>query len=143
MPSKLKIAAVQAEPVWNDLQGGVDKAISYIKEAGSNGANVVGFPEVFIPGYPWLVHHSHLSLEIIQHTYCTRSIWQKSVFDNVSFMNEYFENSLEKESKEMESIKAAVREAGVFVVLGYSERYRGSLYISQVSLSCISRSTFD
>lgn len=48
-------------------------------------------------------------------------------------MNEYFDNSLEKESKEMEEIQVAVREAGVFIVLGYSERYRGSLYISQVS----------
>ncbi|KAH7157255.1 carbon-nitrogen hydrolase [Dactylonectria estremocensis] len=112
MSSKIKIAAVQAEPVWNNLQGGVDKVISLIKEAGSNGANVVGFPEVFIPGYPW-------------------SIWEKSVFDNLSFMNEYFENSLQKESKEMDQIKAAVREAGVFIVLGYSERYQGSLYIAQ------------
>lgn len=47
-------------------------------------------------------------------------------------MNEYFDNSMEKESKEMEEIQVAVREAGVFIVLGYSERYRGSLYISQV-----------
>lgn len=52
---------------------------------------------------------------------------------NAGFMNEYFHNSLEKESPEMEEIKTAVREAGVFVVLGYSERYNGSLYISQVS----------
>lgn len=51
----VKIAAIQAEPVWNDLQGGVNKAISLIKEAGKNGANVLGFPEVFIPGYPWCV----------------------------------------------------------------------------------------
>lgn len=49
-------------------------------------------------------------------------------------MNEYFENSLERESEEMERIKVAVREAGVFIVLGYSERYRGSLYIAQVFL---------
>lgn len=53
MSTKIKIAAVQAEPVWNDLQGGVKKVISLIKEASSNGANVIGFPEVFIPGYPW------------------------------------------------------------------------------------------
>ena len=50
---KIKVAAVQAEPAWNDLQGGVAKVISLIKEASSNGANVVGFPEAFIPGYPW------------------------------------------------------------------------------------------
>ena len=49
-------------------------------------------------------------------------------------MNEYFENSMERESEEMERIKIAVREAGVFIVLGYSERYRGSLYIAQVYL---------
>ena len=47
-------------------------------------------------------------------------------------MSEYFKNSLEKESEEMEQIKTAVREAGVLIVLGYSERYQGSLYISQV-----------
>ena len=35
----VKIATIQAEPVWNDLQGGVDKAIALIKEAGKNGAN--------------------------------------------------------------------------------------------------------
>ena len=40
---------------------------------------------------------------------------------------------MEKESPEMDQIRAAVREAGVFVVLGYSERYKGTLYIAQVS----------
>jgi predicted amidohydrolase len=50
---RVRVAAVQAEPVWNDLQGGVDKVISLLGDAGKEGANVVGFPEVFIPGYPW------------------------------------------------------------------------------------------
>lgn len=50
-------------------------------------------------------------------------------------MNEYFDNSLEMDSKEMDQIKTAVREAGVFIVLGYSERYRGTIYIAQVSVS--------
>lgn len=59
MPNKtVKLAAIQAEPVWNDLQGGVDKTIALIKEAGGQGANVVGFPEVFIPGYPWYASHA-------------------------------------------------------------------------------------
>ena len=51
--SKVRVAAVQAEPVWNDLEGGVQKVISIIEEAGAKGANVLGFPEVFLPGYPW------------------------------------------------------------------------------------------
>lgn len=55
LPKTVKVAAVQAEPAWNDLQGGVAKTISLIKQAASEGANVLGFPEVFIPGYPWSV----------------------------------------------------------------------------------------
>jgi len=51
----VRVAAIQAEPEWNDLQAGVSKSIKLITEAGANGANVVGFPEVFIPGYPWYV----------------------------------------------------------------------------------------
>ncbi|KAK6369669.1 hypothetical protein LTS17_009575 [Exophiala oligosperma] len=108
----VKIATIQAEPVWNNLQGGVDKAISLIRQAGDDGANVLGFPEVFIPGYPW-------------------AIWSQSVGDCAAFMDEYFRNSLVKESPEMDRIRAAVREAGIFTVLGYSERYNGSIYIAQ------------
>lgn len=50
---KLNVAAIQAEPAWNDLEGGVNKSISLIEQAAAKGAQVVGFPEVFIPGYPW------------------------------------------------------------------------------------------
>lgn len=131
MSKSLKVAAIQAEPVWNDLQGGVNKSIGLIQEAAKNGANVIGFPEVFIPGYPWYVtdlkKHGQISLFIF------RSIWANSPTENAPWINEYFKNSLERESPEMDQIRAAVREAGVFVVLGYSERYKGTLYIAQVS----------
>lgn len=63
-----------------------------------------------------------------------RSIWANSVIDCAAFMDEYFRNSLERESEQMDRIRAAVREAGIFVVLGYSERYQGSLYIAQVCI---------
>lgn len=55
MGKTVKVAAVQAEPMWNDLQGGVTKTISIINEAAKEGTNVIGFPEVWIPGYPWYV----------------------------------------------------------------------------------------
>ena len=50
-------------------------------------------------------------------------------------MEEYFNNSLERQSEEMDQIRAAVKEAGLFCVLGYSERYCGTLYIAQVRCS--------
>lgn len=49
----VRVGAVQAEPAWIDLQGSVDKTITLIEDAGRKGINVLGFPEVWIPGYPW------------------------------------------------------------------------------------------
>lgn len=112
MARHVKVAAVQAEPGWNNLQASVDKTIALIEDAGKKGVNVLGFPEVFIPGYPW-------------------SIWHHSPLGNTHFIHEYVQNSLAKESPEMEKIRKAVKAAGLFVVLGYSERDRGSIYIAQ------------
>jgi len=46
-------AAVQASPVFLDAKRTVDKAARLIAEAAGNGASLVVFPEVFIPGYPY------------------------------------------------------------------------------------------
>lgn len=51
--SKFKAAAVQASPVFLDANKTVEKAISLIEEAAGNGAQLVVFPEVFVPGYPY------------------------------------------------------------------------------------------
>lgn len=50
---KVRVGAVQAEPVWLNLEGSVDKTISLIKQSAAEGIQVLGFPEVWIPGYPW------------------------------------------------------------------------------------------
>lgn len=52
MTQTVRVGAVQAEPVWLDLQGGVEKTIALIQQAGQDGVNVLGFPEVWLPGYP-------------------------------------------------------------------------------------------
>jgi hypothetical protein len=54
MPStKFRVGAVQAELIWLDLDGTVDKTIDIIKESAKDGVQVLGFPEVWVPGYPW------------------------------------------------------------------------------------------
>jgi hypothetical protein len=50
---KVRVGAVQAEPVWLNLDGSVDKTIALIKQSAEDGVQVLGFPEVWIPGYPW------------------------------------------------------------------------------------------
>ncbi|KAH8670400.1 putative nitrilase [Tricladium varicosporioides] len=112
----VRLGAVQAEPIWLDLQGTVAKTIKIIQDAGTKGINVLGFPEVWIPGYPW-------------------NIWTQSIPQNKAMLHKYMANSMSIDSPEMEAIKAAVKEAGIFVVLGYSERDGGSLYMAQSTIS--------
>jgi len=47
-----RVALVQAEPVMFDKAAGVQKALEYIKAAASEKAELIVFPELFIPGYP-------------------------------------------------------------------------------------------
>ena len=48
----VRVAVVQAAPVVFDLEKTLEKAIGLIREAAEKGANIVVFPETFIPGYP-------------------------------------------------------------------------------------------
>lgn len=50
---KYKVVAVQAAPVYLDLDATVKKSVKIIEEAAANGAKLIGFPEGFLPGYPW------------------------------------------------------------------------------------------
>ena len=50
---KFKAAAVQTSPAFLNVEKTIEKAISFVKEATSNGANLIAFPEVFVAGYPY------------------------------------------------------------------------------------------
>ncbi|KAJ7631319.1 carbon-nitrogen hydrolase [Mycena polygramma] len=110
----MKVAAIQSEPVWWDLKGGVAKTISLIKEAASNGAELVGFPESFIPGYPM-------------------AIWAQPF--NPPFLTKFQKNCLSVQSAEFKEILAATKEVGIWVVLGFCELDRASMYATQVIIN--------
>ena len=50
-------------------------------------------------------------------------------------IHKYMANSMTRDSSQMKRIQQAVREAGMFVVLGYSERDGASLYMGQAFIS--------
>jgi len=109
----LRVATVQAAPAFLDMQAGVVKAIRLIQEAAANGASLVAFPESWIPGYPWW-------------------IWLGSPAWGMQFVRRYHENSMTAGGPECQALQAAAREHKIFVVMGYSERDGGSLYLAQL-----------
>ena len=111
---KYKVAAVQAAPVWLDLDATVDKCIHFIEEAREKGCKLIAFPETFIPGYPW-------------HIWLGAPAWAIAR----GFVQRYFDNSLSYDSPQAERLRQAVKRAGITAVLGLSERSGGSLYIAQ------------
>ncbi len=116
MQEAVKVAAVQAESVPMDLAAGVEKVIALIGEAAAGGAELVAFPETFLPGYPWWV-------------------WLDSVSAGMQFVPRYAANSMTRDSAEMKRIQHAAAQHGIHVVLGFSERDGGSLYMAQAIIA--------
>ena len=112
MLNQYKVAVVQAAPVFLDLDATLEKGIAFIEEAAHNGARLIGFPETWLPGYPWW-------------------IWLDSPIGGLRFVQQYHENSLRKDSPQLQKLCDAARDNNLFVVMGASERDGGSLYISQ------------
>ena len=47
-----KLAIVQAPPVFLDLKRSIERACEYINQAANSSADLVMFPEAYLPGYP-------------------------------------------------------------------------------------------
>jgi aliphatic nitrilase len=109
---KLRVAAIQAAPVFLDLDATLDKAVRLIAEAAGAGAKLIAFPETWVPGYPWFA-------------------WLDSPAWGMQYIQRYHDNSLVVGSPEFERITRAARDRAIWVVLGYSEKAGGSLYMGQ------------
>ncbi|XUL93941.1 carbon-nitrogen hydrolase family protein [Streptomyces galilaeus] len=112
MPTAYRVAAVQAEPVWLDVDATVEKTIGLIEEAAAQDVALVAFPETWIPGYPLF-------------------LWLGPVAGQMPYIARYHANSPTVGSEHITAIRQAARRTGVTVALGYSEKDHGSLYMSQ------------
>ncbi len=102
----LKVAAVQAPPVFLDVEATIAKAISLIAEAAANGARLIVFPEAFVPAYPdwvWVVAAGRKP--ILNDLYAR--LWR---------------NSISIPDTHTEQLCAAARDNGVYVAIGINER---------------------
>lgn len=112
MSKLIRVAAVQAEPVWLDIDGTTQKTLQLISEAASGGADLVAFPETWIPGYPVF-------------------LWSYPVYEQMQFVARYHANSVALDGPQVAAIRDAAREHSITVVVGFSEKDGGSLYMSQ------------
>ena len=110
---KFTAAAVQAAPVYLNLDATVDKACRLIAEAASHDARLVGFPEAFIPGYPWFA--------FIGHPEYTRR-----------FYHQLYKNAVEIQSFAVQRLSEAARQNKVYVCVSCTEKDGGSLYLAQL-----------
>ncbi len=99
---KFKAAAVQVAPVWLDREATTEKACRLIREAASQGARLIAFPEVFIPAYPYW-------------------IWIDHPFAGAEYFKRLYKESVRVPGPETESLSAAARETGANVVIGINE----------------------
>ena len=101
----VKVAVVQASPVFMDKQKTIEKACKLIREAGRNGAELVAFSEAFIPGYP---AYYTVGYETPPHEW-------------TDYMLALQENSIVIPGEDTEMLGHAAREAGAYVVIGCNE----------------------
>jgi predicted amidohydrolase len=123
--STVKAAIVQAE-VATDLKAGLELTHRKALEAAAQGAQLIVFPETWIPGYPaWL--------DVCRDA----ALWDhapvKAVFARIA------ENSLAIPSPEFERLAETARECAATLVVGISERVargrgRGTLYNSLLTI---------
>jgi len=103
------IAAAQVTPVFLDRQATVEKACEWIAEAGRNGADLVVFPEAFIPAYPdW--------------------VWSLPAGAQAGLMDELYvklvDNSVSIPDSNTDVLCKAAKTSGVHVIMGLNERNR-------------------
>ncbi len=105
----VKVAAVQAEPVVLDREATVEKACQLISDSAANGAQLIIFPEMFIP------------------TFINSAVWGRGLC-NFGMPNtkrawsKLWQNSVEVPSDTTDRLCKSANDAKAIIVMGFHER---------------------
>ena len=118
-----KLAVVQAAPVMFDKTACIGKALKLINECTANGAELIVFPELFIPGYPYGMT---FGFRVGSRNADGRKDWKV-----------YYDNSILANGPEMQQLIEKAKEQGIYLSIGYSERdaVTGTLYNSNMMIA--------
>jgi nitrilase len=114
MNSTVRVACVQAEPVIFDRDATLAKLAELVRECAANGAQLLLFPETFVPVYP-----SNRWVRELAHGTEGAKVWARLAREAV-----------EVPGPATDAIAAAAREARAWVAVGVNELERGTLYNS-------------
>ncbi|KAI5853643.1 carbon-nitrogen hydrolase [Durotheca rogersii] len=111
---KVKAAAVHAAPVYMDKAASLRKVLALINQAARKSVELLAFPEVFVPGFPYFAY---------------------AYAPNAATVALYAAQSVVVPD-DLEDVQAACAKFNIVVVLGISERMRGgnSLFNSIVTV---------
>ncbi|WP_299177925.1 carbon-nitrogen hydrolase family protein [uncultured Neptuniibacter sp.] len=120
MATPTPIAIAQLPPVLLNLEASMERALETLHEAAKQGAQLVVFPEAYLPGYPtW--------------------IWRLKPGGDMALGNEIHarlrENSVDIDAGDLNRLCDAAAELNVVVVMGLNEldrRYSGSTLYNSV-----------
>ena len=104
----VRVAVVQAAPVVFDLEKTLEKAIGLIHEAAEKGANIVVFPETFIPGYPRGLTFGF--------NICARTMEGRKDFQR------FHDNCVAVPGPEVDILAKAAAENNVYLAMGITEK---------------------
>lgn len=118
-----RVAVVQQAPVLLDREASLVKALASLDEAVGNGAELVTFPETYLPGYP-------------------EYIWGLRPGDDYELSQDLhgklLANSVDLDAGHLRPLQEAARNHGTVVVIGIHERdssfSRSSLYNTLVTI---------
>ena len=118
MEKIVKVGVVQATPALFDIAKTVEIVCEWIEKGKNSGCELLLFPESFIPCYP-----RGLTFDAVigRRTEHGREVWL-----------DYWQNSLEASSEYVKIISQAIKDAGIMVALGVTEKESlgGSLHCS-------------
>ncbi|WP_282940807.1 carbon-nitrogen hydrolase family protein [Paenibacillus sp. RC67] len=104
----MKVAVVQAAPILFNKQSAMDKIASMTKEAANQGADLIVFPEVFLPGYP---RGLSFGTRVGSRTADGRKDWAR-----------YWASAIDIPGVETQILGDLAKELGVYLVIGVVER---------------------
>jgi len=112
MREPVKVACAQVEPVLFDRAGTIDRIAEVAAEVAANGAQLVLFPEAFIPAYPSNRWARYLAG------------WQ----DSKSVYAKLARGSIEIPGPDSDRLGEIAREHGLWLAVGANELDRGTIY---------------